>query len=97
MNKTLSALATILALACGPVLADRPLVSETADVIPTGTCQVETAAARATSSGSPSATGLNAVFSCGLGGIHQAARSATAAPAPTGRRHKPCRSAARRP
>ncbi len=73
MGPTLRTLILTLAAASSPAWADRPLVSETADVIPTGTCQVETAAARATSSGSPSATGLNALFSCGVAGIHQVA------------------------
>ena len=72
MNRTLclAAMAACIAL---PARADRPLVSETADVIPTGSCQVETAAARLSRSGSPSANTLNALFSCGVAGIHQVA------------------------
>ena len=71
MNQTFRALTLTLAVASSPAWADRPLVSETADVIPTGTCQIETAAARVTSSGAPSATGFNALYSCGVAGIHQ--------------------------
>lgn len=71
MKQTFRALTLTLAVASTSAWADRPLVSETADVIPTGTCQLETAAARVTSSGAPSATGFNALYSCGVAGIHQ--------------------------
>ena len=68
-------LCLLAALACLPLTtrADRPLVSETADVIPSGACQVETAVARVTSRGALSTTGFNALFSCGVLGMHQAA------------------------
>jgi len=72
MKTTLCLLASFVSLSM-PARADRPLVSETADVIPSGDCQVETAAARVTSRGALSTTGLNALFSCGVLGNHQAA------------------------
>lgn len=65
---TLAALAFAAVL---PAWADRPLVSETADVIGAGECQLESWAARAKASGSPSAHGETAFVSCGVGGHHQ--------------------------
>jgi hypothetical protein len=73
MNSARIAIATVGLCASLPALADRPLVSDTADVIPTGTCQVESAASRLTSSGVPSARAIGVVFSCGVGGAHQPA------------------------
>ncbi|MBL8344662.1 MAG: hypothetical protein JNN03_04415 [Rubrivivax sp.] len=46
--------------------ADRPLVSETADVIERGACQVEAAAATSRASGSPNVRELGAVVTCGM-------------------------------
>ncbi len=60
---------SLLALAClgtAPAWADRPLVSETADVIERGTCQVESAGAASRASGSPKVRELGAVFTCGV-------------------------------
>lgn len=51
--------------------ADRPLVSETADVIDEGACQLEMAGARTKQKDSPSERGLAALASCGVAGIHQ--------------------------
>lgn len=59
----LTALLLALPLAA---LADAPLVSETADVIDTGKCQVEAAAGRATASGEPAARGFDLLGSCGV-------------------------------
>lgn len=58
-------------LAAAAAHADRPLVSETADVIDPGACQIETALARARASGSPSLTSLATIFTCGVKGGHQ--------------------------
>lgn len=66
-----SACALLLALGAGGALADRPLVSETADVIGGDQCQVESGIARQTSSGTPSATGADVLGSCGIGGHSQ--------------------------
>lgn len=49
-----------------PALADRPLVSETADVIDRGTCQVEAAYGRALTRGAPALRDVGAIFSCGV-------------------------------
>jgi len=64
----LSALFVLALCASAPRLAwaDRPLVSETADVIERGACQVEAAAATSRASGSPNARELGAVFTCGM-------------------------------
>jgi hypothetical protein len=51
--------------------ADRPLVSETADVIGGDQCQIETGLIRLTASGSPSATAADMLGSCGIGGHSQ--------------------------
>lgn len=51
--------------------ADRPLVSETADVIDEEACQLEVAAARTRQKDSASERGLAALASCGVAGIHQ--------------------------
>lgn len=66
-----AALATALLAAALPALADRPLVSETADVIEDGTCQVEAWGGRSTASGSPAVRGLAGFFSCGVGSSTQ--------------------------
>lgn len=63
--------ACLLASCTLPAWADRPLVSETADVIAAGTCQVEAAAARTRQSGTPTEKSLVALFSCGVAGLHQ--------------------------
>jgi hypothetical protein len=52
-------------LAAAQVHADRPLVTETADVLGPGQCQLEAAAARARPSGAPSQNEAGATFSCG--------------------------------
>lgn len=75
-SKFLPALGAVaLVLLAAPARADRPLVSETADAIEAGACQVEAALARARASGSPSLSSLGAIFSCGLKGGHQWALS----------------------
>lgn len=51
--------------------ADRPLVSETADVIAAGDCQIEAWGWRAHSSGRPRERETTAFTSCGVGGRHQ--------------------------
>jgi hypothetical protein len=52
-------------------LADAPLVSETADVIPADACQVEAAATRARTSGQAATTSQDVLGSCGVWGRHQ--------------------------
>lgn len=69
--------AAALALLSAAAQADRPLVSETADVIPAGACQVEAWAARARQSGSPAERGQFALVSCGVAGVHQFGLGAT--------------------
>lgn len=64
-------LACALTLTTLPAWADRPLVSETADVIPASSCQVEAALGRTTQSGSPTEKAGAALFSCGVAGVHQ--------------------------
>lgn len=66
-----AALATALLAATLPALADRPLVTETADVIEDGACQVEAWGGRSTASGSPAVRGLAGFFSCGVGSSTQ--------------------------
>ena len=66
--------ATVAALLglCSPLAwADRPLVSETADVIGGDQCQIETGLARQSSRGTPSATLADVLGSCGIGGHSQ--------------------------
>lgn len=57
---------TLSALGPGPAWGDRPLVSETADVIERGACQVEAAATAHRASGLPAAHERAAVFTCGV-------------------------------
>lgn len=66
--KTLAAAALLTA---GAAHADRPLVSETADVIGAGDCQVEAWTGRARQSGSPTARDGTVFTSCGVAGSHQ--------------------------
>lgn len=54
------------ALTALPVQADRPLVTETADVIGPGQCQVEVGVAKARFSDAPSQNEVGAAFSCGV-------------------------------
>lgn len=61
----------LLAFCAGPAWADRPLVSETADVIGAGQCQIETGLAQQTSSGTPSGVAADVLGSCGVAGVHQ--------------------------
>jgi hypothetical protein len=65
-------LGTVL-LPLGPAWADRPLVSETADVIPERSCQVEAALARARAARLPAGRGGDVLFSCSLDAGTQAA------------------------
>jgi hypothetical protein len=65
-------LTTLLAVApLAPVLADRPLVSETADVIEAGACQIEAATGSIRASGVPSLREHSGVFTCGFAGHTQ--------------------------
>lgn len=66
-----SAIALLLLLCGTAAQADRPLVSETADVIGGGQCQIETGLARQTARGTPSATLADVLGSCGVGGHSQ--------------------------
>lgn len=67
-------IATAALLALTPFAwADRPLASETADVIDDGACQVEAWGGRATASGTAAVRGLAGVFSCGVGSATQLA------------------------
>lgn len=70
-------LVTALLAAALPAQADRPLASETADVIEDGSCQVEAWGGRSTASGSPAVRGLSGVFSCGVGSSTQFALGAS--------------------
>jgi hypothetical protein len=63
--------ALMLSLCSTLAWADRPLVSETADVIGGDQCQIETGLARLSSSGVPSATVTDVLGSCGIGGHSQ--------------------------
>ena len=63
----ITALALCSALAC----AGRPLVSETADVIGAGGCELETSVARQVEPNHPKASMADAQFACGLGGHSQ--------------------------
>jgi len=57
----------------GSAHADAPLVSETADVIGAGDCQVEAALAKGRASNTPASHGWDLLASCGLGRDSQAA------------------------
>lgn len=61
----------MLALNATDAGAGRPLVSETADVIGAGDCELEAAVGRWRESDAPSPTLLDAVVSCGWGGHSQ--------------------------
>jgi hypothetical protein len=69
--RAMAALCALLALAPGPARADRPLVSETADVIGAGDCQLETSLSRLSERGAPSSALADALVSCGLFGHTQ--------------------------
>lgn len=61
----------LLALCASVARADRPLVSETADVIGAGDCQLEVAVGKWRESGASSPVLLETLVSCGLGGHSQ--------------------------
>lgn len=63
--------AGLLLLAASAAQADRPLVSETADVIGAGDCQIESGLAQARSRGSPSLRLADVFGSCGVAGHTQ--------------------------
>lgn len=65
MKRLLVVLTMTLCLA-GVARADRPLVSETADVIDRDACQVEAAAASGRASGSPKTRAWSGVITCGV-------------------------------
>lgn len=67
----LGACAAVLLLAAPVARADRPLVSETADVIGAGQCQVESGLAHASASGMPSLRSVDLFGSCGVAGHTQ--------------------------
>lgn len=73
MNLRHAFVATALIAAAPFARADRPLVSETADVIDDGACQVETWGGRTSQSGSDAVRGLAGIFSCGVGSSTQLA------------------------
>jgi len=60
------ALAIAAGVAATSALADRPLVSETADVIERGACQVEAAGGSSRASGLPKVRDIGAVVTCGV-------------------------------
>lgn len=64
-RSSLKALAVGLCLIPVTCLADRPLVSETADVIDRDACQVEAAAGHSRASGAPKAREWSGVITCG--------------------------------
>jgi hypothetical protein len=61
------AIAMALSCCAGTAWADRPLVSETADVIPEGSCQIEAARLRTTSPGASALRGWDTLLSCNRG------------------------------
>jgi hypothetical protein len=63
--------AAALLLIAGTARADRPLVSETADVIGAGDCQIESALAQSRTRGSPSMRLAEVFGSCGVAGHSQ--------------------------
>lgn len=65
--------AGLMAGSCVTARADAPLVSETADVIPDKSCQVEMATGRSRASGQAATTGQDLLGSCGVNGKHQLA------------------------
>jgi hypothetical protein len=58
---------------CTSAWADAPLVSETADAIEAGHCQIEAAHSRQRASGQPGLRASDALFSCGVAASTQAA------------------------
>ena len=73
MKRRARALAAPLLVVGTAALADAPLVSETADVIGTDSCQVEAAATRARARGQGPLHGYDMLGSCGLHGHSQLA------------------------
>jgi hypothetical protein len=65
MNRHLAT--PLLALTLTSAWADRPLVSETADAIDKGACQIEAALARSSLGKAPSIRTAGGIFSCGIG------------------------------
>jgi hypothetical protein len=70
-TRLLPLLALAAALCAGDARAGRPLVTETADVIGAGDCELDAAIGRWRESEAPSPTLVDAVFSCGWGGHSQ--------------------------
>lgn len=70
-HRLLGVCAGALLLAAASARADRPLVSETADVIGAGDCQIETGLAHASARGTPSSHGFDVFGSCGIAGHTQ--------------------------
>lgn len=60
-------LALLIVLTALPAVAGRPLVSETADALDAGSCEIEAAAAQAHTSGLPKLRASDAAFGCGVG------------------------------
>ncbi|MDP2035168.1 MAG: hypothetical protein Q8K29_17325 [Polaromonas sp.] len=65
-------LCTLCTLA-GPALAGAPLVTETADSLALGDCELEAAVTRERSSGLPTLRSSNVILGCGVGAESQAA------------------------
>lgn len=72
MHKTTLILTAGLALA-GPALAGAPLLTETADSLDAGRCELEAAAANERSSGLPTLRASTVILACGVGAGTQAA------------------------
>lgn len=69
--RLLPACLAALLLPCTAAWADRPLVSETADVIGAGQCQLETGLSHISASGMGSVRSVDALGSCGIAGHTQ--------------------------
>ncbi|MBK6470133.1 MAG: hypothetical protein IPF94_05180 [Betaproteobacteria bacterium] len=72
MRKTTLILTTALTLT-GPALAGAPLVTETADSLAPGDCELEAAEARERASSLPTLRSTTAILGCGVGAESQAA------------------------
>ncbi|MDO9073306.1 MAG: hypothetical protein Q7U73_08565 [Rubrivivax sp.] len=72
LRKTTILLGSAFTLA-GPALAGAPLVTETADSLERGGCELEAAVARERSSGLPTLRSSTAILGCGVGAESQAA------------------------
>ena len=71
MNHTFKSLALCASLASSSAFADHPLVSETADALASGTCQVELSRAQEKARAQPTLGSSDVQFSCGAGAHSQ--------------------------